>query len=196
MIYDFTTAEMLRLSNVKRWGIVEMSRPQSVAEHTANVALLAMNLIATYNDQCTLSDDDIATLTEKQQLKLLQSCLVHDLPEIYSGDIPAPFKAASGRGVYSQWEEERFPLVEELMGTLDPLVKRLKNCADLIDAILYVRKWCVDARRVAILRDLYRCLRESTSPSENTSLSDRQLRILIATVAIVVNESDAHGGIN
>lgn len=191
MIYDFTTAEMLRLSNVRRWGIVEMSAPQTVAEHTTNVAMIALNIVGIYNQLETVDP-----ITETQQLKLLHACLVHDLPEIYSGDIPAPFKGASGgRSVFQDWEARRFPLVEQLMGDLDPLTARIKAISDLADALLFARKRCVDGRRTLIIKDLFECMNRMFTKESNPDLNAAQRRALRNVTGDVLNEADMHGDI-
>ena len=86
MIFDFNLATQLRLSAVKRWGIVEMSRQQSVAEHSYNVALIALNLVGASVGHKGFSKED--------ESLLLTLCLVHDMPEVFSGDIPSTIKGA------------------------------------------------------------------------------------------------------
>jgi len=64
-----------QLKNTLRSGFTSQGRPESSAEHTWRLCLLAMVL----EDQ--LRDLDFA--------KLLKICVIHDLGEAISGDIPA-----------------------------------------------------------------------------------------------------------
>lgn len=64
---------------VHRWGILRRSRNQNIAEHMYFVAIYAME-IAEFIDW------------PGDRYLLMQACLTHDLPEIWSGDIPGPTK--------------------------------------------------------------------------------------------------------
>ena len=65
-----------RLKTVARSGWTSSGEQESVAEHTWRLTLMAMVL---YGQR---SDVDVA--------RLLKMCLIHDLGEAVSGDIPAP----------------------------------------------------------------------------------------------------------
>lgn len=67
--------EAERLKDVLRSGHTSNGRPESVAEHTWRLCLMAL----VFADD--LGDIDVA--------KLLKLCIVHDLGEALSGDIPA-----------------------------------------------------------------------------------------------------------
>ncbi len=69
--------DILRAEDVKRWTIVNVTRPQSLAEHTFNV-------IAISRDLCSrLGIGDI---------QVMKYAFDHDLDEILTGDIPTPAK--------------------------------------------------------------------------------------------------------
>ena len=70
----------LRLTDVKRWGIVSMSKQQSVAEHVFGVMHITMWLC------------DMLDYSETVRTGLLHEAINHDNDEIYSGDIPHPAK--------------------------------------------------------------------------------------------------------
>jgi putative hydrolase of HD superfamily len=70
-----------RLKTVTRSGWTSAGSPESVAEHTWRLALMAMVLYG------RAPDVDLA--------RLLKMCLVHDLGEAIGGDVPAPAQAAS-----------------------------------------------------------------------------------------------------
>jgi putative hydrolase of HD superfamily len=70
-----------RLKTVTRSGHTSAGSPESVAEHTWRLALMAMVLYG------RAPDVDLA--------RLLKMCLVHDLGEAVGGDVPAPAQAAA-----------------------------------------------------------------------------------------------------
>ncbi len=88
MILDFSFEEVMRLSNLKRWGIVEMSRSQSVAEHSYNVAMIAVHIV----DRLENVSSDKTSLRSV----VMGWSLAHDLPEVVTGDIPTPLKEMMG----------------------------------------------------------------------------------------------------
>ena len=101
------------LKNVLRSGHTSTGRPESTAEHTWRLCLMAL-----------VFEDDLAGL---DMLKVLKLCIVHDLAEAINGDIPAvaqvdplfkreleqrdllqltePLDAASRQTILSLWKE-------------------------------------------------------------------------------------------
>lgn len=73
-ILEFTQAAE-QLKDTLRSGVTARGRPESTAEHTWRVCLMVM-----------LFERD---LPELDHLRLLKLCLVHDLGEAISGDVPA-----------------------------------------------------------------------------------------------------------
>jgi 5'-deoxynucleotidase YfbR-like HD superfamily hydrolase len=69
-----------RLKTVVRSGWTSDGQPESVAEHTWRLCLMAMVL---YNNSPGI---DLA--------RLLKMCLIHDLGEAIGGDVPAPLQQA------------------------------------------------------------------------------------------------------
>lgn len=69
--------DILRATGVTRWHIVRTVRPQSLAEHTFDVTMIARAIakIAGYDDA-----------------EITKAALLHDLDEIVTGDIPTPTK--------------------------------------------------------------------------------------------------------
>ena len=87
-----------RLKVTHRSGYTSAGNPESVAEHTWRLCLMAMLI------QPSVPDIDFA--------RLIKICIVHDLGEAISGDIPAPEqarRAAAGQG--SKSADERRDLV-------------------------------------------------------------------------------------
>ena len=90
-----------RLKNVTRSAWTSEGRPESVAEHTWRLCLMAVALHPAFPDV------DLG--------RLLRICVVHDLGEAIGGDVPAPEQArarAEGRGPKA--EQERRDLLQLL----------------------------------------------------------------------------------
>ncbi|HKU61843.1 MAG TPA: HD domain-containing protein [Gemmatimonadales bacterium] len=83
-----------RLKTVTRSGWTSTGQPESVAEHTWRLCLMAMVLYG------RAPGVDLA--------RLLRMCLIHDLGEAIRGDVPAPAQAAPG----AKSADERADLLE------------------------------------------------------------------------------------
>ncbi len=142
MIYDFSFDQAMRLSSIKRWGIIEMSREQSVAEHSYNVALIAGALAcAIFEDKCCIVNE------------VVEWALVHDMPELVSGDIPTPVKRHLGAALY-EMEEHMFPKLMERKNEASPAALATVKLADFVDAIQFAQRFCIDPRKDRILADM------------------------------------------
>ena len=69
--------DILRASGVTRWHIVRTVRPQSLAEHTFDVVMIARA---------------VAKIAGVDDYEIIKAALLHDLDEIITGDIPTPTK--------------------------------------------------------------------------------------------------------
>jgi putative hydrolases of HD superfamily len=88
-----------RLKTVTRSGWTSVGQPESVAEHTWRLCLMAMLLYGRSNDV------DLA--------HLLKMCLIHDLGEAIGGDTPAPAQTEAG-GKASRERADLLLLIEPL----------------------------------------------------------------------------------
>lgn len=75
--------DQLRAAGVTRWHIVETTRPQNLAEHQFNVAMIARRLGV------------LMGLITTEQAVLVVKALVHDQHEIFDGDVPSSTKTGS-----------------------------------------------------------------------------------------------------
>lgn len=73
--------EKMRVSHVKRWQIVRTAREQTLAEHLYRVWLL----VREFGPRVGLSPDEVRAAEN--------FALLHDLPEIKTGDIATPVKS-------------------------------------------------------------------------------------------------------
>ena len=120
---------VMRIQAVKRWHMIDTTRTQNLAEHSANVAMLAM-LIAL--------NSPIEFFDTYHYVGAV--ALVHDLPEAFTGDIPSHTKKMlSGVSALEKLVTPRDFFLEARTST----VMLLKMC-DLADGIRFVRLHGVD----------------------------------------------------
>jgi len=72
---------VMRLHSVKRWHMIDTTRTQTLAEHSANVAVLAGYIASTAPEMYFGSGNEVRGLA-----------VIHDMPEVFTGDIPTPTK--------------------------------------------------------------------------------------------------------
>lgn len=142
--------EWLRASYTKRWTIVNTSRTQSIAEHSFNVAGIAVRIAAAieWNGRFHHSD----------QLDLMSWALMHDIVEIYTGDIPTPFKRAlEANGAKMLAAEEQFlkeygGMSRRAEGTVYGMIVKF---ADILEAIWFLKDHGVGNHAKEVLTGLY-----------------------------------------
>lgn len=121
---ELTLRQMLRASYVHRWHIINVVKPQSVAEHTFNVCLIA-EFISKLLGQ------------ENEIPNLYRYALHHDIPEVVIGDIPTPAKSLLGLDKSSKMDDLCIEL-DWWSICSDDKVKRIIKLADYVDAISYL----------------------------------------------------------
>lgn len=147
MKYGFTFKESMRLHIIKRWGIIDMSRPQSVAEHSYNVALITSAICAELE------------LSRVCTQRCLEWALWHDMSEIHSGDIPTPAKRYLQLNAF---ESKRCPQWAEYKRShgKDSTTINIVKIADYIDAIQFAELYCIDENRDVILFEMVSKMRD------------------------------------
>lgn len=138
-LYDFTLEESLRLSYIKRWAIIEMSRQQSVAEHSWNVAAISMAI-------CKRAGID--------PREAVLWAVFHDLSEIVTGDIPSSLKSdPNNKAALSLIERGAAPELS-MAANRHPPSAAIVKVADMIDAIQFAERFCEDTRRDQIIAEM------------------------------------------
>ncbi len=139
--------DIYRAHHVDRWQIVNVSRTQSLAEHSFNVAMIAREIAVRIGLTSHLAD-------------ITEWALIHDLPEIATGDIASPLKVYmrnlgdGGDGVEKLESRisEEYRVTKRLVR--ESVVNDIVKLADLIDGIryleLYANKSCIHARETLI----------------------------------------------
>lgn len=118
---------VMRLQAVKRWHMIDTTRAQTLAEHSANVAMLVLLISKTAPINFFSGHAVIAAL-------------VHDLPEAFTGDIPSHTKKYLD-GIHELEHATMNKVFDIDMNDHDRLL--IKLC-DLADGIRFIRLHGVD----------------------------------------------------
>lgn len=118
--------------NVQRYHVKRTHRQQTVAEHTFGMLMLVKQV----NEFDGFLGDRVAVVYDY--------ILHHDLPELMTGDIPAPIKRAhpSLGPMMDAIEADMHPLYREC--SLTPLELSLVKWADRMELVL----WCLEEVRM------------------------------------------------
>lgn len=121
---------VIRMSQVKRWHMVDTTRQQTLAEHTCNVAMLAMAIASTAPGMYFGSGAHVAAIS-----------LVHDVGEVFTGDVPTPTKRANP-DVQNFLDELEFAHTpREFQYVATPSINWLVKMCDLADGIRFIRRY-------------------------------------------------------
>lgn len=149
------TYELLRASHTKRWTIVNTARTQTIAEHSFNVAMISQKIAEAIGLDIVINPENLC--------KLQSWALMHDIPEVFTGDLPTPFKRSLERhgADIEAIEEEYAPGYAELAdmaeGTEYGMVVKL---ADLMEAIWFLSENGLGMHARHVLNGMYDQLTE------------------------------------
>ena len=98
MDYHFF-ATISRMKYIERWALMRNARPETLSEHTLEVAMIAHAL-------CVIGNVRYGKQLNAEKAAL--AALYHDASEIITGDMPTPVKYANGklRSAYKEVETE------------------------------------------------------------------------------------------
>lgn len=117
-------------SFVPRWSVAPIAKPQNIAEHSYFVALYTMELLP------------FTDLDERQQMAALRWALIHDLPEVRTGDFPGPVKRRvvdpENLAHYEVNIYKHLGFESILNLTYETLVLQLVKVADMIDEVMFI----------------------------------------------------------
>lgn len=143
----------LRLTEVKRWGIVATAREQSVAEHSFRVQMLAIAIYDYMENGTPHNADDRSAI--------VSYALMHDMHEIMSGDINTLFKRATEAQYPDSYRATIGAMSKRREGPRDMLnhadaveravkgsvVEAIVKIADLLEAILFITDYGTNRER-------------------------------------------------
>jgi hypothetical protein len=119
---------VMRFQAVKRWHMIDTTRQQTLAEHSANVAALVY-LLCTSCPEAYFATAD-ATI----------AALFHDMPEVFTGDIPSLSKTHIDG--LDELEHEVTPAIAKIVANSSS--RLLIKLCDLADGIRFIRLHGVD----------------------------------------------------
>ncbi|MEG0869278.1 MAG: YfbR-like 5'-deoxynucleotidase [Hafnia sp.] len=133
----FLIQDTARASNVGRWHSVPCHRYQSIAEHQYMVTMYGRELLKRIMPSSSVQD----------RCLLMEYCLVHDLPEVITGDMATPVKLrlesfyADGECPLDKLEVELCQDYADLKEEIDntPLA-RIAKLADVLEAIKFIKE--------------------------------------------------------
>lgn len=116
--------DLMRVSHVTRWQIVRVAREQTLAEHLYRVFLL----VREFGPRVGLTVEEVKAAEE--------FALVHDLPEIMTGDIASPVKSMLPPldHIEAQFTRQH---INAMAGCTRKSLKLVKMC-DLIEAAVFL----------------------------------------------------------
>lgn len=121
---------VMRLQSVKRWHMIESTRIQTLAEHSANVAMLTYVVTKTCADMFFGPAENASA-----------QALIHDVSEAFTGDIPTHTKRYLNSRL-TDFEDQVTPTVFQCAVPVE--VRQLIKICDLADGIRFVRLHGVD----------------------------------------------------
>lgn len=147
--------DVVRSGHIKRWSIVRVHRDQTIAEHQYQVAvfseMFAREIIPDYNDE--------------MRGRLLYSALLHDLPEVMSGDLPTPVKrridSFGNVGEIDKLLDDSFWDLRDQgkkPKDLPSVYQSIIKLADLTEALLFLEIEGVDQRAKVVQGTLFESL--------------------------------------
>lgn len=142
---------VMRFGSVKRWHMLDTDRQQTLAEHSANVALLAYGIAK-----------ECPGMYFGPAESVVIHALVHDLEEVFTGDIPTNTKKRL-QGL-DQMEMELLPKTYKI-DTPFVLVRLVKLC-DLADAVRFINNHGKDYMARHARDDLGQVMRDKLREAE------------------------------
>lgn len=133
---------MLKLGHIPRWAIVETHKVQSVAEHCYNTAILSVSLYDhIFQTPHNSMDRD----------SILKWALVHDLDEVWTGDIPTPAKDilnSISPGITAELKSRVLMAnspesLAIIRGVKDSLAYAIVKLGETVESMLFVQSYAI-----------------------------------------------------
>lgn len=180
------TIDLLCLNDVHRWNVIRTKRPQSVAEHSFNVAVLVLELadrLGGYNDHIL----DVVPMA-------VGWAIMHDAPESITSDIDGKFKRDHPeiRMALNAAEANLMKWHSVYKGVLVPEAVWLVKIADKIEAIWYIKEFGDGTRAYSVLQELYDILHNELLVEAAGAINISYANLVI-TVDKMLNESMNEG---
>lgn len=113
-------AYLMRMKNIKRWGLMRNTEPENIKEHSLDVAFIAHALAAAGNSMfernCNVE-------------RIVMLAVYHDVSEVMTGDMPTPIKYFDPEIKKAYKKIEAFS-TERLKAMLPPELRSSYSCLD------------------------------------------------------------------
>lgn len=178
-----TTDEMgiwdkLRAAGVTRWHIVKTHNKQSLAEHSFNVAMIAVDILRR------------ADLAEKEK-EAAWIALHHDLDEVITGDIPTPMKSPIVKAELAAMSGMAPPVGDE---DINAAIK----FADLFDSVIFLLEEGASRHAVAVMGMINKQISDllDTAPEHIAEAAKECISKIMSEDFTICQETKQHSGLN
>lgn len=138
----FGLDEQFRMSEVRRWHVINTTREQSLADHSFQVAMLTRLLIA-----------ELKSFTVGEAYHAMIMALTHDAPEVWMGDTPTCAKQFS-----PPVEKTSVMLYRVNADALSPekqgMVEQIIKIADTMEALVWLSQNHTGTHSIKVLKEL------------------------------------------
>lgn len=140
----------------QRWSMVGTVIPSNVAVHSFNVAMIAMEIRKRMMNTIHFSEMEVCYFA-----------LIHDVKEVYTGDIPTPTKTKMRAAGF---DPESFdPGVPDEMEP-SPRVRQIVKMADLIDNAYFISRHGTGTRATTATAEVSRRLSDALAGADSDLL--------------------------
>ena len=165
-----------RMKYISRWGLMRNSRPENIAEHSLEVAIIT-HLLCELRNRRFGGNIDVS--------KAVLTAVYHDVPEIITGDLPTPVKYYDPE-IKSAYKRVEGAAVEKLLSTVPDDLR--EDYAELFDESSNpeIRAIVKAADKISAL---IKCIEESRSG--NTDFADAERQTIESIEKMKLPEADA-----
>ena len=165
-----------RMKYISRWGLMRNSRPENIAEHSLEVAIIT-HLLCELRNRRFGGNIDVS--------KAVLTAVYHDVPEIITGDLPTPVKYYDPE-IKSAYKRVEGAAVEKLLSTVPDDLR--EDYAELFDESSNpeIRTIVKAADKISAL---IKCIEESRSG--NTDCADAERQTIESIEKMKLPEADA-----
>ena len=167
-------AILARMRYIDRWALMRNSRPDTLSEHSLEVAMVAHAL-------CVIGNVRHGRSLDAERAALLG--IYHDAPEIITGDLPTPVKYYSSRitGAYREVEAAATAsLLDALPDDLRPAYEEILSPSVKNDDDAYLMRLVKAADKISAL---VKCIEESGSGNVEFRSAETSTRAAVMCMA-------------
>jgi len=167
-------AILSRMRYIDRWALMRNSRPDTLAEHSLEVAMVAHAL-------CVIGNVRHGRSLDAERAALLG--IYHDAPEIITGDLPTPVKYYSSRitDAYHEVEDAaKQSLLDSLPADLRPAYEGILSPQAASDDDAYLLRLVKAADKISAL---VKCIEEAGSGNVEFRSAEASTRAMVEEMA-------------